>query len=144
MVGVVVLISRDLVADRGGDTGVGIPTSAGSGCYFPSHAFTCFGCDLTHFSAAFSGSTWSPAIHLATRSWSVFVHVHRFANATAGDPLVANFLLITFSMMVTPYAHLYCLMSPPDAESSWQPLKRGGSLTSASLYVAFRYCGVYQ
>ena len=95
--------------------------------------------------AASSGSSLSPAIALATASWSSFVSFIFFSTSYAGEPLSANFLLKSFSMIVTSYAHLYCSGSPPALASSLQPVGvLGGSLTSARSYSWLRYCGVYQ
>src|SRR5262245_20541016 len=68
----------------------------------PTHVLTLPGFALTHFSAALSGLILSPAIHFATSSWSAFVSVNRFAKPTAGEPLVANFELMSFMITVTP------------------------------------------
>src|SRR5207248_8307926 len=49
--------------------------------HFPNHFLTFAAFSLTHFAPAFSGLTWSPAIHLATVSWSEFDQVNFFIAA---------------------------------------------------------------
>jgi hypothetical protein len=55
----------------------------------------------TQSAAAFSGSCLSPAIALATSSWSSFVSVIFLRTSYAGEPLSAKSLLKSFSMTVT-------------------------------------------
>src|SRR5262249_28996429 len=99
---------------------------------------------FTHFSAAFSSVMCLAPMRAETASWSSFVHFHFFRNLIAGEPLVANFLLKNLLRMYVGYAHAYCFGLPPSFSSSLQPLNRGGSCTGESLYVRFRYWGVYQ
>ena len=80
-----------------------------------SQALTLAAFALTHFSAAFSGFTLSPAIHLATRFWSAFDHLKFRSTLTAGEPLWANFLLNSLLSGYARNAHLYFLVSPPAA-----------------------------
>src|SRR2546421_4948398 len=115
-----------------------------SGRYFPSHLLTVLAWESTHFFPALSGFRWSPAIHLATVSWSEFVHLNRLRTPYAGEPLFANFLLKTLLRTILSYAHLYFAVLPPAFASSWHPLNRLGSRNSESWYCLFRYCGVYQ
>src|SRR6266849_11091533 len=113
-------------------------------CYLPSHLLTFAWCAEIHFCAALSGLMWSPAMYFATDSWSVFDQLNRLSTAYAGEPLFENFALNTLLRTMWSYAHLYFATLPPAFASSWQPLKRFGSITSESLYWRFRYCGVYQ
>src|SRR4051812_13451452 len=102
-------------------------------------------CDFTYFSAAFCGSMCWPAIQLETMFWSLFDgHAHRLRTETAGEPLVANFVLNTFSSGYEEYAHLKSAIDALTLPSSWQVLNRGGSLTSTRSSAAFRYSGVHQ
>src|SRR6476659_10423317 len=73
--------------------------------HVPSQACTLPGLALTHCSAAFSGSMCLPAIRFATKFWSFADHFQRLITPTAGEPDLANFDVITFSMIVCPYAH---------------------------------------
>ncbi len=57
---------------------------------------------LTQVSAALSGSTCFPAIWLATVFWSFALHFQFLITFSAGDPLLANFEPISFSMIVCP------------------------------------------
>ena len=96
---------------------------------------------------AFSGSSLSPAIALATCSWSSLVSFIFLSTSYAGEPLSANFFENSLLMIVTSYAHLYCCGSPPALASSLQSSLAsvlGGSLTSARSYSWLRNCGVYQ
>ena len=98
------------------DAAIGSSTAASSvGCsgtlfhrdipsrdYFASQALTLPGFALTHCSAAFSGSMCFPAMRLATRFWSSAVHFQRLITPTAGEPVFANFDVISLPMIVCP------------------------------------------
>src|SRR6478609_7481342 len=71
--------------------------------YLPSQTLTFAWLAFTHCSAALAGSMCFPAIRLATKFWSSEVHFQRLITPTAGEPLFANFVEITLSMIVSPY-----------------------------------------
>src|SRR3954470_23410703 len=62
--------------------------------YLPSQTFTLAWFLAIQACAALSGSTCLPAIIPATVFWSAFDHLKRLTTPTAGEPLVANFLLM--------------------------------------------------
>ena len=98
------------------------------GRYFASQALTLPGFAFTHASAALSGFIFLPAIRFATVFWSFDVHLNFLTPQTAGEPLFANLPLMILSSRYDGYSHAYFFGSPPFFSSSWQPLKRGGSL----------------